>query len=246
MSFELDPESPTPKSPPRWTHSISAVAFDMDGLMVNTETLYTQVGEMILERRGRRFTTELKNQMMGLPGDQAFQIMIQQEQLSDTVESLAKESDEVFREILPTQLSLLPGLLELLAWLDDQELPRCVATSSSISFARTVLALTRLSDRFDFVITAQDVPRGKPSPDIYIEAARRMAVHTFEMLVLEDSHHGSRAGITSGACTIAIPGEHSRDHDFSGVHLIADSLADPLIRQILARGSSARATTHPD
>ncbi|MCR9291920.1 MAG: HAD family phosphatase [bacterium] len=217
-----------------WMHSIRGVAFDMDGLMVNTETLYTQVGDAILRRRGRRFTQVLKNRMMGLPSAQAFQVMIEHEGLSDSTEQLAEESRAEFASILTEQLQVLPGLLDLLDYIDQLQLPRCVATSSTPEFAATVLSLTGLESRVEFVITASDVAQGKPAPDIYLEAARRLQVEIGEMLVLEDSHHGSRAGIASGACTVAVPGEHSREHDFAGVHFIADSLADPRIRHLLA------------
>lgn len=219
-----------------WAHTIQAVAFDMDGLMVNTELLYTEVGEEILSRRGKKFTSELKNKMMGLPGQQAFHVMIEHEGLDDSIETLAMESDEVFAELLPKKLRVLPGLLDLLQHLDDRGLPRCVATSSSRHFAGEVLSIIQLETRFDFVVTAQDVPQGKPHPDIYLEAARRMNVSAERMLVLEDSHFGSRAGIAAGACTVAVPGEHSADHDFSGVHAIAYTLADPLIATTIASG----------
>jgi pseudouridine-5'-monophosphatase len=216
-----------------WAHKIEAVAFDMDGLMVNTEELYTEVGDAILRRRGRQFTRELKTAMMGLPGPKAFAVMIESEKLSDTIESLSVESHEIFSELLPSRLRTLPGLEGLLEFLDHLRLPRCVATSSSHQFASRVLELVQLQNRFDFVVTAEDVQHGKPSPDIYLQAAERMGVAPYEMLVLEDSHHGSRAGVASGACTIAVPGEHSQDHDFSGVFLRAQSLADPGILRAL-------------
>lgn len=222
-----------PEENGEWAHPIRAVAFDMDGLMVNTEDLYTEVGETILARRGRKFTAELKRRMMGLPGDQAFQMMIDAEQLEATVEELSQESDAVFEELLPKKLAVLPGLIELLDLLDEQSIPRCVATSSKHYFARQVLQIVELSERFNFVVTAEDVTHGKPAPDIYQEAARRMQVVTANLLVLEDSHHGSRAGIAAGACTVAVPGEHSQDHDFSGVHYRADSLKDALIVRLV-------------
>ena len=217
-----------------WLRRIRAVAFDMDGLMVNTETLYTQVGQSLLQRRGAQFTAALKNRMMGLPAAQAFQIMIDTAGLTSTVDELARESDEIFRLILAEQLEVLPGLQELLDLLDELGLPRCVATSSTPIFAAEVLKLTGLERRVDFVITASDVLQGKPAPDIYLAAASRMRVAVSEMLVLEDSHHGTRAGIRSGACTVAVPGEHSLSHDFAGVHFVADSLADARIKQLLA------------
>ncbi len=216
-----------------WAHTIKAVAFDMDGLMVNTEELYTEVSQQMLARRGRTFTTELKNQMMGLPGQQAFEVMIEAEQLTDSVDELAAETAQLFADLLPGKLAVLPGLVPLLDHLDHRQVPRCVATSSTRDFAQLVLGQVRLLQRVDFVVTAEDVPRGKPHPDIYLAAAEQMSVEAPQVLVLEDSHHGSRAAISAGACTVAVPGEHSADHDFSGVHLIADTLADDRIMQLL-------------
>ncbi len=217
-----------------WPHPIRAVAFDMDGLMVNTEELYFEVGQTILRRRGREFTDRLRRGMMGLPGPQAFALMIEYEQLVDSVETLARESDEVFADMLPARLRPLTGLIELLNLLDAKRIPRCVATSSPLSFASVVLEGVDVLRRVDFVITAEHVARGKPHPDIYLSAAEKLGVAPHEVLVLEDSHHGSRAGIASGACTVAVPGDHSRDHDFDGVHFVANTLADLRITQLFS------------
>lgn len=216
-----------------WAHAIRAVAFDMDGLMVNTEELYSEVGEILLSRRGKRFSLELKAAMMGLPGPQAFGVMIDREGLSDTHTTLALESDEIFVDLLPTKLQTLPGLEALIDRLDSLQLPRCIATSSPHHFVRSVLEIVDLKHRFDFVVTAEDVQHGKPAADIYLEAARRMDVPPQHMLVLEDSHYGTRAGLAAGACTVAVPGVHSREHDFSGVAICAEGLQDPRIAALL-------------
>ncbi len=216
-----------------WPHELKAVAFDMDGLMVNTEELYFEVGQTILQRRGREFKDSLRRSMMGLPGPKAFELMIATEELIDTVAVLAAESDEVFAGMLPHRLRPLPGLLELLDALDAHRIPRCVATSSSLRFASEVLSGISVLDRVDFVITAEHVPNGKPHPDIYLGAASRLGVAAQNMVVFEDSQHGSKAGMAAGACTVAVPGEHSRQHDFSGVCFVADSLADVRIRELL-------------
>lgn len=216
-----------------WSHSIEAIAFDMDGLMVNTEDLYTIVGQRILQRRGKDFTPELKKEMMGLPAPGAFQVMIDWHRLSDSPAQLQTETEEVFTGLLDSRLEALPGLFELLDWAEQQALPKCVATSSSHQFARKVLSGIEVLDRFQFVITAEDVPHGKPAPDIYLAAAGKLGVEPQNMLVLEDSQHGSTAGVASGACTVAVPGDHSRDHDFSRVCFIAHSLQDPTIFRIL-------------
>ncbi|MEZ6133555.1 MAG: HAD family phosphatase [Pirellulaceae bacterium] len=222
-----------------WAHDIRAVAFDMDGLLVNTEELYTEVGHTILSRRGKQFTSKLKNAMTGLPGPKAFALMIAHEQLSDSVEALAAESAEIFGQILAARVKTMLGVEAMLDLLDSQKLPRCVATSSTRQFADEVLQIVGIADRVDFVVTSENVQHGKPAPDIYLLAAERMQVSPRNMLVFEDSHHGSTAGVASGACTIAVPGPHSEDHDFSRVHYRATSLADPNILQFFKRTTLA-------
>jgi pseudouridine 5'-phosphatase len=227
--------NPRPLLVPAWAHTIRAVAFDMDGLLVNTEELYTQVGEILMQRRGRVFSRELKNAITGLPGPKAFAIMIEREDLSDSIEQLASESKEIFSEVLPNQLRLLSGVSELLDRLEREGRPKCVATSSTPQFSQIVLGQMGILQRFQFVITASDVAQGKPHPEIYQAAAKKMGVEPQQMMVLEDSHHGCRAGVASGACTVAVPGPHSIDHDFSGVHFRAATLLDPGIDKLLAQ-----------
>ena len=201
--------------------------------MLNTEQIYFDVGQTILQRRGRSFTDALQRGMMGLPGTKAFEFLIAAENLDATPEELTRESAEIFSVLLPDRLQTMPGLLSLLEFLDRLSLPRCVATSSRRAFAESSLAIVGVLSEMDFIVTAEDVKHGKPAPDIYLLAAQKMGISPDKMLVLEDSQHGSRAGVASGACTVAVPGDHSRDHDFSGTHFSASSLADPRILALL-------------
>lgn len=214
--------------------NILAVAFDMDGLMFNTEDLYDEVGEILLQRRGHSFTQELKLAMMGRPGKDAFEIMRQWCQLSVTVEQLQAETDEIFTDILPAQIQTMPGLLELLDLVETLEIPKCVCTSSHRRFAQRSLGYFDLEPRFDFILTADDVVNGKPNPEVYQTAAQRFGVPPAQMMALEDSFTGSTAAATAGAIAIAVPTKHSRGADFSHVHAVADGLADPLITQLLS------------
>lgn len=223
------------EQPDGWPHRIAAVAFDMDGLLINTEELYFEVFDELMQRRGQRYTHALRRSMMGLPSRQAFDVLIQDARLSDTVDALEEECDEIFSGILPDRLATMPGVTELLDLIEQLQLPHCVATSSRRSFAVDSLAAVGVLDRFDFIITAEEVERGKPYPDIYLRAAQRMGVAPQNMLVLEDSQHGTRAALAAGACTIAVPGDHSRDHNFAGVEHVANTLADPVIRRLLLR-----------
>jgi HAD superfamily hydrolase (TIGR01509 family) len=214
---------------------IEAIAFDMDGLLLNTEDLYGEVGEILMGRRGRAYREEVRQRMIGLPAPQAFGVLIAAEGLQETWQALQRETDEIFEELLPTRLALMPGLEELLDHVESQSLPRCVATSSTRSFATKALTQVGIFDRFDFVLTAADVPRGKPHPDIYEEAARRMGVDAGSMLVLEDSPTGTRAGVSAGAYVVSVPNAHTQYGPFDGARWVADTLRDERIRKLFVR-----------
>ena len=213
---------------------IEAVAFDLDGLLVNTEELYQHVGTELLRRRGRSFEPDLLDAMMGRPQQVSLKIMIEWHGLTDTIEMLATETGEIFVSLLDTQLRTMPGAMELLDLLDARGIARGVATSSGPDFAHDVLGRMGIRDRFAFVLTSADVTHGKPHPEIYRTAAQRLAVDPGAMLVLEDSQAGCKAAVAAGAVTVAVPGGHSRRHDFTGARFVAETLADPRIEALLA------------
>jgi len=212
---------------------VRAVVFDLDGLMFNTEELYQDVGGELLRRRGRVFTGELLDQMMGRPSRVALQIMIDWHQLTDTVEQLGDETDEIFAGILDGRLEMMPGLPELLSALEQAGLPKAIATSSRRRFLQNVLSRFDLERRFQFTLAAEDVVHGKPHPEIYQTAARRLGLEPGEILVLEDSQNGCLAAAAAGTIAVAVPGGHSRSHDFTRATLVADSLADRRIYGLL-------------
>ncbi len=213
---------------------IRGVAFDLDGLLVNTEDLYQDVGTELLRRRGRTFEPELLDRMMGRPQQVSLQIMIDWHGLTDTIEALARETGEIFFSLLDTRLEPMPGAVALVESLARRGLPRGVATSSGPEFAHDVLSRVGLRDRFGFVLTSADVTHGKPHPEIYERAAARLHVTPSQMLVLEDSENGCRAAVAAGAAVVAVPGAHSRRHDFTGARFVAETLADPRIAALIS------------
>jgi HAD superfamily hydrolase (TIGR01509 family) len=220
------PPPPT-DAPPR------GVAFDLDGLLVNTEDLYQEVGGELLRRRGKTFTTELLDRMMGRPQQVSLRLMIDWHGLSDTVEQLAAETKAIFLGLLETRLEPMPGAVALLDALSAAGIPCGVATSSGPDFAHDVLGRVGLLERMGFVLTCDDVREGKPHPEIYLAAARALGLAPARMLVLEDSQTGCRAGLASGATVVAVPGGHSHRHDFTGTAFVAGSLADERIYALL-------------
>lgn len=215
---------------------IAAVVFDLDGLLVNTEDLYQDVGTELLRRRGRTFDGDLLDAMMGRPQAVALATMIDWHGLDDTVDMLAAETKEVFQSLLASRLEPMPGAVTLVNRLSERNLPRGVATSSGPEFAHDVLTRVGLLDRFGFVLTAADVSHGKPDPEVYLLAASRAGVPPEQMLVFEDSATGCAAAVAAGAIVVAVPGGHSRRHAFPGARLVANSLEDPRVADLLANG----------
>jgi HAD superfamily hydrolase (TIGR01509 family) len=215
---------------------LRAVTFDLDGLMFNTEELYQEVGGLVLQRRGKQISGELLDQMMGRKSPVALQVMIDWHGLDDTPDQLAVECAEIFADLLPARLAPMPGLVELLAALEAADLPKGIATSSGREFVRRVLELFQLQERFQFVLTGEDIEHGKPAPDVYLLAAERHRVAPGAMMVLEDSQIGCQAAVAAGTYAVAVPHGRSASHNFPGVAFEAATLADRRIYEALGIG----------
>ena len=132
---------------------IQATVFDLDGLLVNTEELYQDVGTELLRRRGRTFDADLLDAMMGRPQHNALSIMIEWHGLDDTIETLADETKEIFQTLLATRLALMPGAKNLIEHIRLLDISLGVATSSGPEFAHDVLSRVELLDAFNFILT---------------------------------------------------------------------------------------------
>jgi HAD superfamily hydrolase (TIGR01509 family) len=217
-------------NPPR---AIKAVVFDFDGLMFNTEEIFNLSGRELLRRRGLEMTPELLTLMMGRRADEAFPLMIAALGLTESAAELRAEERAIFQGLLWTHVAPMPGLFELLSHLESRALPKGIATSSRRPYIESVLRKFELVERFDLLLTSEDVVEGKPHPEIYLTAASRLGVRPGEMLVLEDSENGTRSAAAAGAVAVSIPHEHSRLGDFSTATLIAERLDDPQILRLL-------------
>jgi HAD superfamily hydrolase (TIGR01509 family) len=219
--------------PERKSPAIRAVIFDLDGLIANTEDLYEQAGESVLRRRGKTYGADLREKIMGRPVVDAIRIMIDCHSLSDQLEDLMCECADVLQELIATSLAPIPGVSRLIDDLQSAGIPIAVATSATPEYADNVLTRLNLKHRFRFILTAADIQRGKPDPEIYLLAAARLGLAPEQTMVLEDSANGCRAAVIAGAFTVAVPNRHTRDHNFTGAQFVADTLDDSRIRMAL-------------
>ena len=170
---------------------------------------------------------------MGKKASLALQLLCELTHLTEPVDTIRIELDGYFIEAVESSLAMMHGFEALVSLLESHGIRKAIATSSSRTLANIMLDRFELQERFEFVLTGDDVTHGKPDPEIYLTAAQRLNVPASASLVLEDSHTGSKAAVSAGALTIAVPNVHTYDSDFSHVDMVVESLADPRLNQVL-------------
>jgi len=211
---------------------IKAVAFDLDGLMFDTENTYLKVSTALLARRGKIYTEELSNAVLGRSGKFTFELFKEVFGFPETWQELQAESDDLFLEFLDDGFSAMPGLYGLLGYLEQRSIPKGICTSSVRRVASEVLRREGIANRFDFVLTVEDVTHAKPDPEIYLKAALRFGIDPSEMLVLEDSVAGCQAAHNAGAFGVVVRAKHNALWSFPNAKKVVASLDDSQIMEL--------------
>lgn len=207
--------------------NITAVLFDMDGLVLDTEKLYTRFWQEAACACGYPMTKEQALGMRSLnrgAGLSKMQSYFGPDVDYDFIRQKRIELMDAFVE--KEGVTLKPGIHELLAFLKERGIKTAIATSSPME--RTILYLTSvgLQNSFDELVSGYMVERGKPEPDIYLYAAEKLGVKPEECMVLEDSPAGILAAHRAGCMPVMIPDQDEPDEETRKLlHAKADSLA---------------------
>ena len=212
---------------------VRAVVFDMDGLMFDTEALFFQVASETLAVRGKSFTPQIMQAMIGRRSADVGHLLKTLAGIDEPVEVLLAEVRERFRAQVDSAVHPTPGLFVLLEHLRRRAIRLAVATSSGRSSADRLLGRHGLAEFFQFVLTSEDVAQGKPDPQIYRLAAERFGVPAGSVLVLEDSPAGVAAAKEAGTITVGVPHEHSPAEGLTAADLIVPRLDDPALLQLI-------------
>lgn len=208
--------------------SIRAVISDMDGVIVNSETEhFLSFQKMLRLDYGIDYTHQEDKEFLGTTDVHVFTILKQRyPQIKESMEELIERRTSLFVEIFKSRIKPLPGVYELFDYFKSKHIPMAVGTSASKKVAEFTLNHLKLISYFKTVVCAADVTRGKPYPDIFLEAAKRLKTPPADCLVLEDSAYGVQAAKAAGMKCIAIPCGPTLKQDTSQADHVVKSLTD--------------------
>lgn len=214
---------------------IKAVIFDMDGVLVDSERIHYLAYNKLLRKHGKEISKEyFKRKLFGVPAKQNFiKIFSEQGENIDETKSdeLAKEKDKYYREISQSELTSFDGATELLKLLRKNGLKTALATSASKENVEMVIKKFGWENYFDAVVTADDVKKGKPDPEIFLKAGKFLGVNSQECIVIEDSKHGIEAAKKAGMKCIAVTTTHKKA-ELNAADLAIDSVKEIRIEKI--------------
>jgi HAD superfamily hydrolase (TIGR01509 family) len=204
---------------------IEAVVFDLDGILLQSEEVWDTVRGRYVRERGGRYDEEVQRAMMGMSAPEWSRFLHEEAGVADDPETINREVVQRMLEAYRRELPLLPGAADAVRRA-AVAFPLALASSSNREVFEEVLELAGLADCFRATVSSEEVERGKPAPDVYLDAARRLGVPADRCAAVEDSHAGIRSAKAAGMRVVAIPNaSYPPDEE-------ALALADAVVRSL--------------
>jgi HAD superfamily hydrolase (TIGR01509 family) len=204
---------------------IDAVVFDLDGLLLQSEEVWDAVRERYVRERGGRYDEQVQRAMMGMSAPEWSRFLHEDAGVPDDPETINRDVVTLMLEAYRRELPLLPGAVGAVRR-TAEAFPLALASSSNREVFEEVLELAGIADCFRATVSSEEVERGKPGPDVYLEAAKRLGVAPERCCAVEDSHAGIRSAKAAGMRVVAIPNaSYPPDEEALG---LADAVAPSL------------------
>jgi HAD superfamily hydrolase (TIGR01509 family) len=195
----------------------AGIIFDLDGTLVDSESVWLMAETRVIEGRGHIYTAEARALVLGLRIDAGMGRVRDYYGISDPLPVLVEEVNRFMVELVPQHVRAKPGAQALIDRVIARGLPHAIASASSRAVIDAIVAHMGWLDTFPIRCTADDEAHGKPAPDVYLTAARRAGVRPSDCLAIEDTPSGARAAIAAGMTCFVVP-----DHAHAGPELFAD------------------------
>jgi len=207
------------------TNTFRAIIFDLDGVLADSEQWWNQIDAQLLKEYGAEYHGEYHREVLGVSYPIAIEFYKKAFHILAPTEEMMKRRGEIAAEFFAKSVGLFPSTKEVLEQLRQMEMRLALATSSLSASARPFLDRHQLTQFFDVIVTGDEIKRGKPEPDIYLVAAKKLGVEANDCLVIEDSLSGIAAAKSAKMCVAAIPDRrfvNPADYEKEADYLLSD------------------------
>jgi HAD superfamily hydrolase (TIGR01509 family) len=182
----------------------AAVIFDLDGVLIDSEAVWNSAREAVTRDHGGSWRADAQRQMMGMSSTEWSRYMHDELGIELDPATISDQVVERLEELYRKRLPLLPGARETVAAL-ARRWPLALASSANRPIIELVLGLAGMSEEFTVTVSSEEVTHGKPAPDVYLEAARRLGVAPKRCAAVEDSTNGLFSAAAAGMTVFAVP-----------------------------------------
>lgn len=204
---------------------IKAVIFDMDDLMINSYPIHILADDELLKHYGHNLSEiseKTRRESIGKRVIDDIVMVIEYFKIEKAVEELFSERQKIFFELIKEKIEPMPGLFKIIGMLKKEKYDLAIGSSGTKDYIELVLKKPNLN--FRVIVSGEYVKNGKPDPEIFLLAAKRLNMNAEDCLVLEDSTNGILAAKNAGMKVIAVRNNYTPKQDLSKADLVVDSL----------------------
>lgn len=220
-------------------NGVKAIIFDMDGVLIDSEPLHLLAYQQFLADFGLTFLEEDNHNFLGMKDIDCAKHLLALHKLEMTALDFVARKEQVLHKLFNEQLCVQPGVMQTLENALNLDIPTAIASSATMPTIELVVKLTDTRKFFRRLCSGDEVPNGKPAPDVFLLAAERLGVSPSECLVIEDTFNGVCAAKSAGMMCIAIPCQATRHQDFAHADLVLTSMAEVNLKELLSPRSLA-------
>lgn len=210
------------------------IIFDMDGVLLDSESLYWKVNFEFFDDLGVEITHEEYNSFIGISGTKMWTYIKRKGNISTPIpELIAEEKQRKYDALAKEELQANDGLNDLLKYIKSKEISCCIASSGLMKNIQLILQKLDVEKYFTHIVSGEMVTNGKPAPDIFLQAAGHFKADPNRCLVIEDSRNGVIAAKSANMTCVGYINEGSGNQDLSKADLVTDSLADHRLLELI-------------